>query len=198
MHSNKSAIVILAAGEARRLGRAKQLLKHKGKNLLQHCIETGLATKCPVVVVLGAHLEDTMPIAEKYPVEVVVNNHFKNGISTSIVEAVKVCQRQPKIKGLLMTLVDQPKITSNHLSRILEFSSSTSNIVATEYQGTIGVPAYFPRKYFKELVRLQGDSGARQLFERYHGVLDTISFEDAALDIDTELDWKEFLEGLDQ
>lgn len=49
-------LVILTAGEFKRLGEPKQLLNFQGQTLLRRIAEVGLASCCrPIVVVLGAY-----------------------------------------------------------------------------------------------------------------------------------------------
>jgi len=49
------ALVVLAAGGSRRMGRPKQLLDYHGQPLLRHSVEQALGSVCrPVTVVLGS------------------------------------------------------------------------------------------------------------------------------------------------
>ena len=79
------AIVILAAGASRRMGVAKQLLRHRGHTLLRHAVDAALDSSCrPVVVVLGANAEAVQPEVEGLRVQIVWNAHWPEGLSTSI------------------------------------------------------------------------------------------------------------------
>lgn len=193
--TNKSVILILAAGEASRMGRVKQLLAFGGKSLLQRSIENAQATGLPVIVVLGAYGAQTRPLVERYSVKYVINENWRIGISTSIQAGLtQAIEHFPDLTGVLITLVDQPQITSDHLNSILKSAANKFEMVATEYEGVKGVPAYYPKKYFEQLKKLKGDTGAAVLIKKWSKYVVSLPFPAAALDIDTEQDWKDFIE----
>ena len=57
-------------------------------------------------------------------------------------------------------------------------------MVASEYAGRRGVPAYFPASAFKELMGLRGDVGARELLRGARAV----ELPGGELDVDTPED----------
>jgi len=81
-----------------------------------------------------------------------------------------------------------------HLRLILDTAAADESIIATAYQGTVGVPAYFPALYLDDLAKLRGDSGAKSLIKKKMDQLIKIPYHDASIDIDTEKDWLEFLQ----
>ena len=62
-------------------------------------------------------------------------------------------------EGVLLMTCDQPAVTVQHLHRIM----MRQEVKASRYAERNGVPAYFPKKYFGELMALTGDAGARDL-----------------------------------
>ncbi len=195
MTSNKPVILILAAGMASRMGCVKQLLSYHGKSLLQRSIENAQATGLSVIVVLGAYINQIRPLVESYGVKYVINKQWRKGISTSIhAGIIDALEHTPGLMGILIALADQPLVTSDHLNSIIKLAENNSDIVATEYQGISGVPAYFPQKYLTELKKLKGDTGAMELIKKWSEYVVGIPFPAAALDIDIEQDWKDFIE----
>jgi CTP:molybdopterin cytidylyltransferase MocA len=77
---------------------------------------------------------------------------------------------------------DQPAVTVEHLRLLM----MRQEVKASRYAGRNGVPAYFPKKYFKELMALTGDAGARTLLaearaeDLAHGELDIDTVDDLA------------------
>lgn len=194
MKEAQYAVIVLGAGRATRMGHAKQLLKYQGKTLLARAIELALKISDQVLVVLGAYLEETKPEAKKYPVSIVINHQYREGIGSSIHAGVLVAgEIAPDIDGVLVTLIDQPEITVEHLSQLALGGSAASSIVATSYGGVVGVPAYFPRRFLDELGKLSGDTGAKDLLTRYKSEVIAIPCDAAANDIDTEKDWRDFI-----
>lgn len=191
--------MILAAGEASRMGRVKQMLTHHGKSLIQLAIENALVTGCKVVVVLGAHSKQIMPTIEHYPARLVPNHRWKNGIGTSIRSGIDTAlDIYPDLKGVTITLADQPLVTPKHLTAIMRLAETTNaQIIASVYQNTFGVPAYFSSAIFNELMELSGDSGAKSIIQKHEQLVTGIQFDDGAVDIDTKEDWQEYTEQYD-
>ncbi len=194
MNDKPHAVILLAAGGSRRLGRPKQLLEYQGSSLLEHALNCVLPLNLPVFVVLGAAAELIRPLAIQDGVEICENPLWEQGISTSIKNGLD-CARAgtPHLKGVLMVLADQPCISIDHLKQIIKLGQEGTDLVATAYQGTFGVPAYFSDKYFEDLKNLKGDQGAKQVLAANKRKVRSIYFPQAAIDLDTESDWQKFL-----
>ena len=192
---NNVAILVLAAGESKRLGKIKQLLKYRGKSLLESIVEKALLANPEVVVVLGAHYEQVHQAIKHYPVMVVENKHWKEGVASSIRCGLQtVTVKNPNIKGVIILLSDQPLVTSDHILSITRQASDENNkIIATAYREVIGVPAYIPKTYFETLETLRGNTGAKKLINENRDEVRIINLEDAGIDIDTPRDWNEFI-----
>lgn len=190
----KTAILILAAGSASRMGKIKQLLPYKDSTLLEWTIEQAQKSVVKkVFCVLGANkgtIEKQLAIKT---IEVIYNPNYKNGLSTSIVEGIEFLQEH-NFDNVLIMLADQPHITFDYLNSLIEVSKNTpSKIIASNYNGSIGVPAIFPKKYFSDLLNLKGDKGAKNfLLENNNNVIRVNSSQNL-LDIDTPEDYQHLL-----
>ena len=179
--------IVLAAGGSSRLGRPKQFLQFKSRSLLRHAAQTMAASICdPIVVVLGAESDEAAAQIKDLPVATCLNENWRLGMSCSIkVGLAKLIEMAPKIDAVLISLCDQPFITSKILNRFSEkFAVTDVSIVAAKYNEVNGVPALFSRELFIELSRLEGDKGARDLIRSLTD-LATINLPEAAFDIDT-------------
>ena len=87
------AIIILAAGSSSRLGRPKQLLKLNGKTLLQKSIATALQVSKNVNVVLGANEKLIRPTISDFPIEIILNENWAEGMSSSIRTGMSVLEK---------------------------------------------------------------------------------------------------------
>lgn len=118
----KIAGVVIAAGEGKRMGRLKQLLPWKNSTVLGTIIETLKNTSLDkIYVVLGHRHEEVFEgikdhISDK--VEIVVNDRYKEGMLSSIQEAVK---RIPEdFYGFLLFLGDQPFVKKETVEKVIE------------------------------------------------------------------------------
>src|ERR1041384_3944867 len=140
-------IVILAAGGSRRMnGRPKQLLEFKGASLIERAALAALATRCrPVVIVTGANAEKLKDKIGTFPVTFAENKSWEEGLGSSIKTGIsKLLDIQPRLDGAILTLCDQPLINAAILKRLgTAFYETKKLIVASEYEGTVGVPALF-------------------------------------------------------
>jgi molybdenum cofactor cytidylyltransferase len=193
------AAVVLAAGGSTRFGRPKQLLPYRGRSLLRHAVDCSIAGGCdPVVVVLGAQVEDLRPELEGTESRVVVNADWQQGLGTSVRAGVSAVQ-QTSARALLLLACDQPRITPAVVRDLrMRFEETGSRIVASAYAGTIGVPALFDRSLFAELLALNGVGGAKVILQAHTKDVDRVAWPDGAFDIDTPGDYEKLVaRGLD-
>jgi molybdenum cofactor cytidylyltransferase len=180
--------LLLAAGGSTRFGSPKQLAKFHGKSLLRNAAEAIACSGCsPVVVVLGANVEDSLAEISDLDLHSVINSNWQAGMSSSIrTGLVELTNLEPALDAVLFALMDQPLITAEHLAVFVErFRRDGPAIIASEYNRITGVPALFSSELFDELHKLCGEKGARQLIRNRSDVV-RIALKEAAIDIDTE------------
>ncbi len=164
MRMGKIGIVILAAGASRRLGEPKQLLRLSGKSLLRRAAEEALAVDVAcVVVVLGAYAEKMIPELEGLNVQIAENHDWQEGMASSIRAGIGALQKQ-QVNAALLMLCDQPLIERDFLQEMMTVWRRLSvPVVAAGYGNAVGAPALFESMLFDDLIKLRGESGARQL-----------------------------------
>ena len=186
---SKIAILILAAGGSSRMGSPKQLLKWKNSNLLNHTIYKAIELNLKeIVVVLGANADMIIPKINQSKVNILINKDWKNGLGSSISAGITYINKSfQNIDAALIMLSDQPLIEFDHYLKLIKyFSSKNKTIVATKYNDSkLGVPALFDKIYFKDLIDLNLDFGAKQLISRYSENVISIENEQSRFDIDT-------------
>lgn len=184
-------IAVLAAGASRRLGTPKQLARYRGRTLLAHAISTAQAVGCgPVVVVLGAGADTLLGEIPSHPdVRAVLNPDWASGLGSSVRVAVDAALAAVSAApGLLLTLCDQPQVTTDLLAEIAAAHREGHALVAASYDGVVGVPALFARAHFAELRALDGDRGARAVLHRHASRVHAVPDAAGAWDIDTPAD----------
>lgn len=188
--------VILAAGEASRMGRVKQLLPFKGKTVLQWVIDNAAASSLQRVVVVLGHCAGLIePAIAGEKVTVVVNEDYKSGQSSSVKAGMRALPEGSD--AVLFLLGDQPLVAPETINRVLDaYRSTHSPIVLPVFNGKRGNPVLFSRETFPALDALAGDSGARPLFEEYAARILQVQVDDPYIhfDVDTEEDYLRLLE----
>mgnify|MGYP000134848450 CR=1 FL=1 len=188
------AVVILAAGEARRFGSPKQLAVWNGLPLLQAPINLVRGLGFKPWVALGAHRVEILECADLNfeDCKIIEVNDWAIGLSVSIKASLKALQKQDEeVKGVIFLLADQPLLSTADLDKLLQaISENSDQIICSGYllEGlpSVGVPAYFPRQYFDELMSLSGDKGAKKVIVGNQHTI--ISMNKHLCDIDTPED----------
>lgn len=188
-----TGIIILAAGNSSRMGRAKQQLSYQGKTLLKRIVDHALEHPAHrIAVVLGATqgIDNGLP-GDEHRMLTVVNESWTSGMASSIVAGLKtLLAAYPEMDRCIISVCDQPMITASVFDGLKELAEKTGkNIVATGYSGTHGVPVLFEKKFFGELLQLGGTNGAKELIRRYHDDVAILPYEAAKLDVDTFSDY---------
>jgi molybdenum cofactor cytidylyltransferase len=188
--------IILAAGSSSRLGKPKQLLVWQGVTLIEHAIHSVEWLLNPrVIVVLGANTEEIHSVIEFKEVTVVNNPSWQEGIASSIRTGVGALPRN--VSAVLFLLCDQPLVSSFHINNLLEeWQKRPEFIVASDYNGTVGVPAIFPTGLLDSLRLLKGNAGAKSLFSKRADKLVTVPLPEATLDIDTIADFNQLTNSI--
>jgi molybdenum cofactor cytidylyltransferase len=162
----KIAILILAAGESKRMNGIKQLLPWKNTTLLGNAIEQAILSKADAVyVVLGANADQIAPTIAHYNIQSIENKNWKNGLGNSIACGVNFLEEnQLHYDAILITLADQPLITAADYNALIDkYAQKEAKIIASETNNTPSVPAIFDAVYFENLAQLNEDKGAKEI-----------------------------------
>ena len=192
--------VVLAAGGSSRLGRPKQLVVHDGLPLVARAARAALrAGTEPVVVVLGAGEAAVRAALSGRPVVIEANPRWADGMGTSVAAGVRaLLARAPAVRGVLVTLVDQPLVGGAELRGLVDAwaraeaqageRGTPATIAAAAYAGTVGVPAVFGRAHLDALCALPAAAGAARLLRGAGASVCPVSMPEAAVDVDTPAD----------
>ncbi|MEH6407632.1 MAG: NTP transferase domain-containing protein, partial [Leeuwenhoekiella sp.] len=124
-------------------------------------------------------------------IKILDHQSWKNGIGSSIAFGVNYIYKEKDASAVLITLADQPFIDADYLNSLLQLYSLEKNtIVATKYLKNLGVPAIFPKKYFKKLTQLDKDYGAREILNDPETQVKSVDPKDRIADIDTLADYE--------
>ena len=179
--------VVLAAGGSTRFGSTKQLLIHDGEPLVRRAAKAALeAGAKPVMVVLGADAPMVaLELSKLRNVLTVINTHWATGLASSLSTGLRALMEIAGCDAVLVTLADQPNVDAASLRKLTDAFDNDHRIVASAFAGTIGVPAIFGCEYVKDLMRLEGDTGAGKWLREHPDKVTTVDLPEAETDIDT-------------
>lgn len=185
------ATIILAAGEARRMGQPKQLMQIQGQSLVQRAVRTAQSVSEKVVVVTGAYHELVQKEIAQLDVLVAHNSEWPSGMGSSIRTGTqKIISFASVPSAVIIMLCDQPLVDQQLLRQLIKVYQETDKpLVASAYRDVIGVPALFAESLFSDLLKLQGKIGAQKVIARYASQAASVDFPEGTDDVDTPEDF---------
>jgi molybdenum cofactor cytidylyltransferase len=160
MQAKDVAIVLLAAGNARRFGADKLMADFDGAPLgarVAHELASVAAAAhfavCQPDAVIAAHYA-------RLGFDIVDNPNPGIGLSGSLHLAVEAALRTDA-QALLIALADMPFVQATHVEALI--AACTDNVVASFDGNKSMPPAIFPRSHWPDLLATAGDAGARHI-----------------------------------
>jgi molybdenum cofactor cytidylyltransferase len=182
------AAIILAAGRSSRMGRNKLLLDLDGKPILCHAVDQALGAGLSEIVVVSGHQASKVRAAlGERPVKVIEAREHRLGMSASLKAGIRALH--PKTEAVLVMLGDMPQVSAPLIQRLIAAYNPLEgrSIVVPTVDGKRGNPVLFDRRYFQEMLALEGDVGARHLIGAHDDQVAELAVDDAAVftDVDT-------------
>lgn len=183
------AAIVLAAGRSTRMGGPNKLLAElSGKPLVRIVVEQALASKAsPVIVVTGHQGTEVAKALDGLDVTLRSNPHFAEGLATSVKAGIAAVPDESD--GAIVCLGDMPLVDARLIDRMVDAFAPDhgSLIVVPVAEGRRGNPVLWSRRFFPELLALDGDIGARHLIAQHAEAVAEVEVDgkSAFLDIDT-------------
>ena len=208
--------ILLAAGQSSRFGSNKLLHALEGVPLVVRAAQCLVSLQRTVVVVpdesspLGAVLQQNPIDVSRFNLTVV--SVSSAGLKlVSMVNTVNMGSDPPRgqtpclltpsqslslrsglmgsadAAGWIVVLGDMPWVQPATVAALREALEQGAHIVVPRYQGSRGNPVGFSRRYWNELMALQGDEGARSLLQRHVLNITWVDVEDKGILQDVDL-----------
>ncbi len=185
----KIAAVVLAAGRSSRMrGPNKLVAEFGGVPLVRRITQAALASKAGPVVVVTGH--DNLAVRDALAdlnVSFVHNENYAEGLSTSLRAGIGALGED--VAGAVICLGDMPGVSSGLIDKLIDAFEPARGalIVVPARGGHRGNPVLWARRFFPDIMKLEGDIGARKLVAGYAEGVAEIEVDDdgAFFDIDT-------------
>jgi len=183
------AAVVLAAGRSTRMGAINKMLAEiGGKPLVRIAAEQAVASHAkPVIVVTGHEREKVEAALKGLPVRNVHNPDYAEGLGTSLKAGIAAVPEDAD--AAIVCLGDMPQVDAALIDRLIGALDPERGalIVVPTIDGRRGNPVVWSRRFFHDLMSIQGDIGARHLIGSYAEAVAEVAVTGAAAltDVDT-------------
>jgi molybdenum cofactor cytidylyltransferase len=187
--------VLLAAGESRRMGEFKQLLRLGEKTFVEHCVDNLLASNVDEVIIVTGHRDsDVRDAIGNRLVKFVHNPDYRSGMATSIKRGV--AEVSDCAKACIISLVDQPRIDTATIDAVIEtYASGRSLIVIPTYGQKNGHPILLDTSLRGEILSMDPEIGLRQVVLAHPEAITRVAVSSRAVleDCDSPGDYERLL-----
>ena len=177
-----TAGLILAAGESRRMGSPKALLRYRGEMFLDRLVLLFTRDCSPVIVVLGAGAEQICA-AVTAPATFVVNNSWQRGQTGSMQCGLAAVPAEAD--GVLFTLVDHPAVESATIEALLA-PVGLPLLRIPRYHGRRGHPIWLSRALIPEFLSLREPLTAKDVVHAHASETQFLDLDDAGITADID------------
>ncbi len=186
--------LVLGAGMSSRMGQLKQLLPLAGEPALRRVARQAMEALPKVIVVLGYRAAEVRPALAGLEVEVVVNQAYANGMTSSVQCGMRAAG---SARGFIVCLGDQPSLQRATIGRVVAGArESGRGLVIPTYKGRRGHPIFLGCGYLEAVLALLPEQGLNQVTRGYPADTLEVEVEEAEIldDMDTPADYKREVE----
>lgn len=187
--------ILLAAGQATRMGELKQLLPFQGKTLVEWALAPLLHPAISeTIAVVGHRAEEVRKILAAYPVKIVLNERFPEGMGSSIHRGLQ--EVDSRARAVFIGLGDQPGISPEVVAQLIAaYESTEKRIVLPVSAGRRGHPVLFDLSLKAEMLVAAKEVGLRQVVRAHPEEILEVPVEGEGIlaDVDTPEEYRRLL-----
>ena len=184
--------LVLAAGAGSRFGGGKLMAGWRGRPMIDAALAAAYAAPVEgVTLVAGADpsvIEAARAFAGERPLTLIVAEDWRRGLSASL--KAGIASLPEETRGVLVFLGDMPRVPHAVLAPLAQALMDGAPAAVPMFGGETGHPAALSVGLFGEILKLEGDRGARGLLERLGPALARIEAPDNGVlfDVDRPFD----------
>jgi molybdenum cofactor cytidylyltransferase len=186
--------IVPAAGLSSRMGRNKLLMRFGEKSLIEHAVDTLMASDVTeIVVVLGHEANEVRSRIEGKQVHFVENPDYRKGLSTSVRAGLGAVPKGAD--AIMIYLADQPLLEPDEINRLIQAFTDAKragkSIVVPFFGDRRGNPVILDASYRATVLDIVGDVGCRRVIKRNPDQVFAIQMETdhVVRDVDTPEDF---------
>lgn len=195
----KISMIITAAGMSTRQGKNKLLIRLCNETIIEKTINNFLNNNLDIFVIVGYQKELIVPIITdrfRNDIQIIENKDYKSGIASSLKAGIRAAGDGYDYYGFCNG--DKPFINVKTVEIILKYIvENKPSILVPIYQEQSGHPTFFSKEFIKDFSLISGDTGGREVIEKYSNAVTYLPINDEGiiLDMDKYLKDKSNLEG---
>lgn len=186
------SVVILAAGESKRMGKPKMALPWENWTVIEQVISVFQGAELEdIVVVTGGAREQVENLVSEFNVKTIYNKDYSNDDMLSSLQCGLRAQRADA-EAMLIALGDQPQVQERTVRRVCEaFARTKSNLVVPSYQMRRGHPWLAARPLWGELLEMNSPQSLRDFLNNHTDQIHYVNVDDPNIlaDLDTPEDY---------
>lgn len=164
-------MVFLAAGRSARYGEAEEnklLAEKNGKPMFRYLLDQMEAYSMCIRTVVS-RTPQILEYAHGHNMLAVENTDPERGISLSLKLGMEACRKKnPHLQGILFAVCDQPGLKAQTIEQMLEMAvKNPGKIICAGTDDCMGNPVLLDKRYFPELLELEGDTGGKQVVKKH-------------------------------
>ncbi len=187
-------VIILAAGESRRMGQPKLILPWGKSTVLQTVISTFREAGLDDILVVSGGARRQVEALVTKPVEIVHNPDYARGEMLSSIQAGLSAKKQAA-EAALIALGDQPQIQKATVVQIVqEYQKTRASIIVPSYHMHRGHPWLVAQELWQEILTMKAPETLREFLIRHENDIRYIPLDTPSLiqDLDTPDDYLKY------
>ncbi|WP_374383981.1 NTP transferase domain-containing protein [Dongia sp.] len=197
---SRVAALVLAAGKSSRMGRNKLLLDWSGKPIVAHVLDKVAEIGFSETVVVTGHQAGKVKdaLGARPGVKMVEARDHATGMAASLKAGLRALSAE--CDAALVILGDMPQVSVDLLKRLIAAYQPLEGraIVLPVADGKRGNPVLFDRRFFADMLQLEGDVGARHIIGTNAELVAEIPADphEIFMDVDTPEAYQQLLTGV--